>query len=534
MRRTCIHGPRTASLWLPGSTRAWWAWCGVVVLMLGSLWRPAICSGNMLGDAWSHFDRSLSVFDPAGTHVSQPIEKAIPALSFKGFFRQWSDINLHRNQKVGFRNKDFRFLQLQNLLEIEMHYQFTDNLELTNINHFLYDGVYNWQDAGGLFAPRVSETARHYHDFERIVREFFLSYRVHSFDIAVGKQQIAWGKMDGRFIDVINPMDVRESVQLEASDYEYRRLPTWMANATYFFGGNSLQLLYIPNFEQERLPVLGSPWFPPSVPPNTAIVNKRKRPSAGDFGDHEYGARLDISMDPLTWGLIYFYAWNDNPNYFITGTEIVDGTVTPVLTPRHTRLHHFGVTADYATALAGIPIVGDLPFVLRVEGLLSTNVNFADTRRQAEALSGGDTNGFVERDTLRAAVALEFALPENTSFILQPSLFTTLGWRKSLVSSGFGGATAGDEWNLLPVVFIERPFRFTRDRLRASVTVFPFFGSPGQHYEGTKTKLIVSYKFSRFITGRLIYTTYDGGGRNSAFGQYDKWDNIGWEVSYEF
>jgi len=129
---------------------------------------------------------------------------------------------------------------------------------------------------------------------------------------------------------------------------------------------------------------------------------------------------------------------------------------------------------------------------------------------------------------------LEFALPENTSFIVQPSRFTTLGWRKSLVSSGFGGATVGDEWNLLPVVFIERPFRFTRDRLRASVTVFPFLGSPGQHYEGTKTKLVVSYKFSRFITGRLIYTTYDGGGRNSTFGQYDKWDNIGWEVSYEF
>jgi hypothetical protein len=172
--------------------------------------------------------------------------------------------------------------------------------------------------------------------------------------------------------------------------------------------------------------------------------------------------------------------------------------------------------------------------VLRIEGLLSTNIKFADARRQAAALSGSDTNGFVNRDTLRAAIAVEFALPENTTFIVQPSLFTTFGWRKSLVSSGFGGATAGNEWNLLPVVFLERPFRFTRDRLRASVTVFPFLGSPGQHYEGTKTKLVVSYKFSRFITGRLIYTTYDGGGRNSTYGQYNKWDNIGWELSYEF
>jgi hypothetical protein len=197
--------------WL-SATKVWWAWCGVVGLMGATLWRPTPCSGGMLGDSWSRVDRTLSIFDPVGDYVSQPIEKAIPALSFKGFFRQWSDLNLHRHQHVGFRNKDFRFLQLQNLLEIELHYQFTDNLELTSINHFLYDGVYNWQDAGGLFAPRVSETARHYHHLERIAREFFLSYRTHSFDIAIGKQQIAWGKMDGRFIDVINPMDLRESV----------------------------------------------------------------------------------------------------------------------------------------------------------------------------------------------------------------------------------------------------------------------------------------------------------------------------------
>ena len=518
-------------------SRAWWSSGAWLLLLVMCTPTESISAG--LSDAWSNFDRTVSIFDPVGENVSQPIEKAIPALTFKGFFRQWSDINLHRNQKVGFRNKDFRFMQLQNLLEIELHYQFTDNLELTSVNHFLYDGVYNWQDSGGLFAPRVSETARSYHNFERIVRELQLSYRVHSFDLVIGKQQIAWGKMDGRFIDMINPMDVRESVQLEASDFEYRRLPTWMANATYFFGAHSLQMLYIPNFEQERLPTVGSPWFPPSVAPFDAVVKKRKRPSAGDFGDHEYGTRLDISMDPLTWGLIYFYAWNDNPNYFITGSDSSGAdssgaTVKPILAPRHTRLHHLGVTADYATAFSGVPLVGDLPVVVRIEGLYSFGVKFADAQRQPAAFAGGDGGGHISRDTLRAAIALEVALPGNTSFIVQPSLFTTFGWRKSIVGSGFGGATDKNEWTLLPVVYLEHPFRFTRDRLRASITVFPFLGGPGRHYEGTKTKLVASYKFSRFITGRLIYTTYDGGGRNSSYGQYNKWDNVGWELSYEF
>jgi hypothetical protein len=158
-----------------------------MILSLSLILWPMFCHSGMLSDSWSRFDRTMSIFDPVGDTVSQPLEKAIPALTFKGFFRQWSDINVHGSQRAGFRDKDFRFLQLQNLLEIELHYQFTENLELTSVNHFLYDGVYNWQDSRGLFAPRVSETARHYHNFERIARELFVSYRTHNLDVVIGK-----------------------------------------------------------------------------------------------------------------------------------------------------------------------------------------------------------------------------------------------------------------------------------------------------------------------------------------------------------
>jgi hypothetical protein len=158
---------------------------------------------------------------------------------------------------------------------------------------------------------------------------------------------------------------------------------------------------------------------------------------------------------------------------------------------------------------------------------LSKDVKFSDSARQARG-------GVIARDTLRAAIALEFALPGNTTFIVQPSFFYTFNWKETLTSGGFGGATVGNEWNLLPVVHVERPFRFTRDRLRIALTVFPFLGGPNNEFEGAKTKLVFSYNFSQFITGWLIYTTYDGGGRNDAYGRYNKWDNIGWELSYEF
>ena len=41
------------------------------------------------------------------------------------------------------------------------------------------------------------------------MREFYVSNRRPNFDLLLGKQQVAWGKMDGQFIDVINGMDRR-------------------------------------------------------------------------------------------------------------------------------------------------------------------------------------------------------------------------------------------------------------------------------------------------------------------------------------
>ena len=527
------------------------AWVCILWILLLVAWTQP-CEASLPGDYWSRFDRFLATFDPAGRYVRQPIEKQIPALTFKGFYRQWSDVMLTGDKRVGNRDKDFRFLQLQNLFELEMHYQVSPNIEITNVDHFLYDGVYNWQDSGGLFAPRRTETMQHYHNFERIVRELYLSYRTHSLDVVLGKQQIAWGKMDGRFIDIVNPMDIREAVQLEASDFEYRRIPTWMANVTYFFGANSLNLLYIPNFEQDRQAVPGSPWFSPSIPPRDTVVKankaillghenargdiilKRKRPSTGDWGDHEYGARLDVSMEPLTWGLIYFYAWNDNPNNFIVGrvNPADAGDTRLIFRPRHTRLHHFGITADYASSLSHMPIVGELPVVLRVEGLWTKGVHFTDSARVSAARNGHLNSGLITRDTIRAAIAIEFAFPGNTSVILQPSLFYTFNWRRTL-GNGFGGGV-GDEWSVIPVFFTERPFRFTRDRLRLSLTLSPFLSGPVREWQGLKTKVVASYNFSQFVTGKLIYTAYSSGARTDLYGQYDHWDNIGWEISYEF
>ena len=67
-------------------------------------------------------------------------------------------------------------------------------------------------------------------------------------------------------------MDRRESVQLESEDYEWRRLPTWMANATVYLGKTTVQMLYIIDFEHDRGAAPGSPWASPLGVPSKNIT----------------------------------------------------------------------------------------------------------------------------------------------------------------------------------------------------------------------------------------------------------------------
>ena len=504
-----------------------------IVLVVNTIQLPA--TAMELADIGSKIDRTMATFDPIGKHVREPIERAIPNLRVKGSLRQWTDILIAPRDRVGFRQQDFRFLQLQNLLEIKPTYHLAPGLDVNAVIHGLYDGVYDWQNSAGLFADRLDRTAKVYHDSDRILREAYISYRTPNFDLAIGKQQIAWGKMDGQFIDIVSAMDRRESVQLESEDYEIRRLPTWMLNTTFHFGLNSLQLLYIFDFKPDQLPIEGSPWFSPLIPPSataTDIFRPTRRPDNSDFGDHEVGLRFDRSTGALTYGFIYAYMWDKNPVARIVGTRLQGGQTLLEFAAEHERLHHFGVTADYATTLPPLPWVGALPAVFRVEALWTKGVRFSDFAKQAAARGGLFNDGTETHDTLRAAVAAEFGLPANTTLIFQPSYFQTINWHDTL-GPGFGGGI-GDEWTLIPLVYVSRPFAFTRDRLSANFTLFPVISGPDADWQGVKTKLRVKYKFSQFVTGQLIYNGYDGGKRTTLYGQYDDFDNIGWELSYEF
>lgn len=48
-----------------------------------------------------------------------------------------------------------------------------------------------------------------------------------------------------------------------------------------------------------------------------------------------------------------------------------------------------------------------------------------------------------------------------------------------------------------------------------------------------KSQMIFTWKFSDNIEGKLVYSDYSGG-YNDLYGQYDLWDNVGWEINYVF
>ena len=103
------------------------------LVLVSALMVPNSALAGTVGNMFSKFDRTMATFDPIGKHIRQPIERAIPRLQFRGFFRQWTDVLVDTHGDVGFRDQDFRFLQLQNLFELETSYHVAEGLDVKGV-----------------------------------------------------------------------------------------------------------------------------------------------------------------------------------------------------------------------------------------------------------------------------------------------------------------------------------------------------------------------------------------------------------------
>lgn len=99
----------------------------------------------MGGPAWAGWDERISLFDPIGS-LLDPLEEAVPGLMIKGMLRDWTRMASHRRTYDPDPRIDFRrsktFPSIEWLGELEFRFQVSPNLEVVNIENFLYDTAY--------------------------------------------------------------------------------------------------------------------------------------------------------------------------------------------------------------------------------------------------------------------------------------------------------------------------------------------------------------------------------------------------------
>jgi len=500
---------------------------GILTLLL-FCGRPA--GAFSLLETLGTLDAHMCEFNPIGHHLIDPINRAVPRLHLKGFIRLDTNFNVHGDDHAlgkGRIDKDWRAQKIEWLAELEASYRLTDNWEVVAVAHFMYDTAYDWQNSSGLYADAADRTSHYYHRGEQLLREFYLKGFCGNFDVYLGKQQVVWGKMEGRVLDIVNPMDIREYPPAEwQGDYEYRRIPLWMANITYNWTNCSLQLLWIPDFEESHGPTQGAAYFPPFIEiPSAAQFTDSDKPSTS-FKDHEWAVRFNVQKGNWEFSLLYFYTWSDSPTNFrrrFRLTSLRRGLVKLEVEPKHTRLHQFGAMAETSFYALGRHWVVSNEVVYTLNKYYSVD---------DEPMLPWDL-----RDGVKKRDEIFFGSRWMTSFfggelnvIFQPLVKYIIGFKHSHYP------TPGTNQQILygALAVLSKSYEFTGDRLNTTFYMLGFLNShPSQEDEGIRHLLEIRWKVSDYISTMLYYEWYNGE-NEGIYGAYTKYDNIGLHIKYEF
>lgn len=471
-------------------------------------------------DYYNSFDRWIANFNPAGNAL-KPLNE-IPRFKVNGFLSNWTTINVHNDKQVGTVTKDWRFQEIQWMAELEPRYQFSPGVELVNKLRFQYDAVYDWQNSS-LYADKVNKDSYISHTGDEIVRELHLDIESDNLYVKIGKQQVVWGKMEGRWMDFINNLDGKDFLEIRASQYNKLRIPLWMTNATYTFRESSIQFLWIPDYEPTKNPYPGSPWWSPLR--SDPEIDPRYRGSADEpgmaFKNHQWAARFDTKLGQATWSLGYMYGFSPSATNFIKR----DNLGQTFYDPEYTRAHFVGSAIDVGYVIKGVPFFQRIPCTYRAEVVYKTDQYFTDFNKW-DPYNGilKDGKGVSDTDSISGAMKFDVFLPGRVWCFYQPMFSYYSGWRESLMVN---------RWSLGHVFLFNKFWRSTEDRLITSLFVFFNTGGPLNGWQGMKNQFIITWKFSDNLEGKILYSDYRGG-ENDIYGQFNQWDNVGFEINYVF
>lgn len=172
------------------------------------------------------------------------------------------------------------------------------------------------------------------------IDEFYLSVPAGALEFKLGKQEIAWGSIDGaRVVDTISPVRLTEGL---ARDPRPDRIAIWAARMQAIIGRVDLDFVLAPDPTANQLAEPGAAFFPQAprflaglqpVGPLPPIL----REDRGDLiGDATIGARMSYRLDATDLRVSFVRGIDQD------GVPVFDGQQIEL---RHPRRHTIGLEA---------------------------------------------------------------------------------------------------------------------------------------------------------------------------------------------
>jgi len=375
--------------------------------------------------------------------------------------------------------------KIKNIFHLELKYTFNNNLKLFTLGRVFWDVDNDIED-----------------DKDLESWELYIDLSLKDIDLRIGRQQVVWGEADGlRINDIINPQDFKEFI---LQDYIDSRIPLWMVKIDYYLGDFTFEGLIIPEFKRNRFPRGGSEWefYHPSPPPLLGVTKHNNKKPAHCFKNWEWGLRVFKFIKGWDLSGSYFYSWDDFPT-FHRKIKTFPKSILPTLelSPRHHRFHVFGFTYNKAVG----------PLIFRGEGgyYLNKYLAIADPE---------ESDGFKKRDYLYYMLGCDYHLLRNVDLSFQFIQKVITHYEKYFSEDNVQNSLS---------LFIQTDF--LHETLKP-VLLLIYGANQGEFWISPK----VSYDISDTIQLVLGGEFFEGGNKQSFFGQFNPNDQIYCELKYSF
>lgn len=322
------------------------------------------------------------------------------------------------------------------------------------------------------------------------LRDLYLEWQGERGLFRLGKQQIAWGRLDGlKILDVVNPQEFREFILDDLGD---SRIGQWSAYLDYPLGAWRAELALVPDTTSHSIPDAGAwfeltaPRFRLGAPPDAEDLPPVVGAYDHDPGDGAAGLRLSRYLGRIDLSLVAYSGRDHEPL-----ARIAEAGGQPAVARYTERRNLFGLSAE----------TGFGRFVVRGEYAYQPD-RFFNTRDEAGP-------GVARLEQHRAAVGVDIDGPLG--------FFVNVQFLVDVVRSA-PTSLLRPERDEIATLFLRRSF--AHDRVAMELR---WYHSPGEGDDALA--FAIDYDVGADTVLRLAAETFHGSPRG-LFGQFERRDRI--------